>query len=181
VLLLGLHNEPPSEAIIERALRLKERGLVRHLAISAHRRAAFLEHAKQDYFDLLHVRYSAAHPGAETDLLTELPSERRLGLVAYTATRWGQLLDARRMPAGQLPLRGRDCYRFVLSNPHFNVCMSGPRNGNELREALATLDEGPLSPEEEQRVRAIGFHVRAQRTLYQRIRAGRGSVLAGDS
>ena len=181
VLLLGLHNAPPSEAIIERALRLKERGLVRHLAISAHRRAAFLEHAKQDHFDLFHVRYSAAHPGAETDLLTELPSERRPGLVAYTATRWGQLLDSKRMPAGQSPLRGRDCYRFVLSNPHFNVCMTGPRNENELREALATMQEGPLSPEEEQRVRAIGLHVRAQRTLYQRMRAGRGAVLSGDS
>ena len=181
VLLLGLHNAPPSEAIIERALRLKERGIVRRLAISAHRRAAFLEHATKDYFDLLHVRYSAAHPGAETDLLAQLPSEQRPGLVAYTATRWGQLLDPKRMPAGQSPLRGRDCYRFVLSNPHFNVCMSGPRNGGELREALATLQEGPLSPDEEQRVRAIGLHVRAQRTLYQRMRAGRGTVLSGGS
>ena len=77
VLLLGLHNQSPSDAIIERALRLKEQGLVQHLAISAHRRAAFLQHAERNHFDLFHVRYSAAHPGAETDLLAQLPGEAR--------------------------------------------------------------------------------------------------------
>jgi predicted aldo/keto reductase-like oxidoreductase len=181
VLLLGLHNAPLSASIIERALRLRERGLVRHLAVSAHRRLAFIEHATTGHFDLFHVRYSAAHPGADTDLFTQLPNTARPGLVAYTATRWGQLLDAQRMPSGQPPLRGRDCYRFVLSNPNFNVCMSGPRNAGELHEALATLAEGPLLPEEEQHVRAIGAHVRAQRTLYQRLRAGRANLLSGQS
>lgn len=181
VLLLGLHNAPPSAGVVERALRLKERGWVRHLAVSAHWRAAFLEHAATGHFDVLHVRYSAAHPGAEADLFTQLPTAERPGLVAYTATRWGQLLDAERMPPGQAPLRGRDCYRFVLSNPNFNVCMSGPRNAAELAEALATLDEGPLLPEEEQRVRAIGAYVRSQQTLYQRLRSGRANLFSTHS
>ena len=181
VLLLGLFNASPPAAIIERALQLKERGLVRHIAISAHRRVAFLEYAAQARYDVFHVRYGAAHPGADHDLFPALPGEGRPGIVAYTATRWGQLLDPSRMPPGQLPLRGRDCYRFVLGNPQFNVCMTGPRNAAELREALAALDEGPLSLEEDQRVRAIGQHVRAQRSFYQRIRAGRESVLSGHS
>jgi len=181
VLLLGLHDTAPSQPVIERALRLQELGWVRHLAISAHRRSAFLEHAATENYDVLHVRYSAAHTGAEADVLTELPAENRPGLVAYTATRWGQLLDPQRMPPGQLPLRARDCYRFVLSNPQFDVCMSGPRNAAEMHEALATLQEGPLLPEQEERVRAIGRHVRAQRSLYQRLRAGRASLLSGQS
>ncbi len=63
------------------------------------------------------------------------------------------------MPPGQAPLRGRDCYRFVLSNPDFNVCMTGPRTAEELDEALAALDEGPLSDEQMRNVRAIGAHV----------------------
>jgi aryl-alcohol dehydrogenase-like predicted oxidoreductase len=181
VLLLGLYNSTPPAAIIESATRLKEQGLVRNLAISAHRRAAFLEHASSSRYDIFHVRYSAAHPGAEQDVFPNLPEHRRPGIVAYTATRWGQLLDPARMPRGQSPLRARDCYRFVLSNPDFNLCMTGPRNAAELREAVAALDEGPLSSEEEQHVRAIGQHVRAQRSLYQRVRAGRGTVLAGHS
>jgi aryl-alcohol dehydrogenase-like predicted oxidoreductase len=181
VLLLGLYNEAPPAAVLERALLLKQRGLVRHLAISAHRRAAFPEHEATRHYDILHVRYSAAHPGAEQDVLPQLAATGQPGLVAYTATRWGQLLDAQRMPPGQQPLRARDCYRFVLSNPQFNVCMSGPRNATELSEALATLDEGPLSTEEMERVRSVGAYVRAQRTLYQRLRAGRESLLAGRS
>ena len=63
------------------------------------------------------------------------------------------------MPEGQTPLRGRDCYRFVLSNPNFNVCMTGPANQAQLEEALLALDEGPLSPEEDVRLRAIGRHI----------------------
>ena len=181
VLLLGLFNASPPKSIIERALRLRELGLVRHIAISAHRRAAFAEFSLEGHYDAFHIRYSAAHPGAEIDVFPRLPIANRPGIVAYTATRWGQLLDAQRMPVGQSPLRGRDCYRFVLSNPDFNVCMTGPRNGTELREALAALDEGPLLPEEMDRVRTIGQHIRAQRGLYQRLRAGRGTILSGQS
>ena len=44
------------------------------------------------------------------------------------------------MPPGEAPLRGRDAYRFVLSNPDFDVCMTGPRNDAELNEALAFSD-----------------------------------------
>jgi aryl-alcohol dehydrogenase-like predicted oxidoreductase len=47
----------------------------------------------------------------------------------------------------------------VLSNPNFNVCMTGPRNASELTEALKALDDGPLSDEEMTRIRAIGRHV----------------------
>jgi aryl-alcohol dehydrogenase-like predicted oxidoreductase len=181
VLLLGLFNSTPPAAVLERALELRRLGLVRHLAISAHRRAAFAEFATESHYDIFHVRYSAAHPGADSDVFPRLPRPPWPGIVAYTATRWGQLLDPQRMPPDQPPLRGRDCYRFVLGNPHFDVCMSGPRNGAELEEALATLDEGPLSAAETERIKAIGQFVRAQRSLYQKIRAGRGSILSGKS
>jgi len=181
VLLLGLFNSSPPAAIVERALGLQKSGLVRHIGISAHRRPAFLEFGAQSTYDVLHIRYSPAHPGAELDVFPKLPTPNRAGIVAYTATRWGQLLDARRMPEGEAPLRASDCYRFVLSNSDFNVCMTGPRNGAELREALTTLDEGPLSPEEMAHVRRIGQYVRAQRSLYQKLRAGRGALLSGNS
>jgi aryl-alcohol dehydrogenase-like predicted oxidoreductase len=159
VLLLGLFNDTPADSVLTCAERLKERGLVRHIAISAHKRSAFVEYAKQERYGLLHIRYNAAHAGAEQDVFPHLATENRPGIVAYTATSWGQLLQKNRMPKGQEPLRGRDCYRFVLTNPNFNVSMTGPRNAEELSEALAALDEGPLSPEEEARIRAIGRHV----------------------
>jgi aryl-alcohol dehydrogenase-like predicted oxidoreductase len=161
VLLLGWFDRPPSERMMERIERLRERGRFRRLAISAHDRKAFAVLERDPRFDILHVRYNAAHPGAENDVFPSLPTENRPGMVAYTATSWAQLLDDRSLPPGERPLRATDCYRFVLSNPNFHVCMTGPKNAAEMREALSTLDQGPLSPEEDTRVRRIGQIVRA--------------------
>jgi len=161
VLLLGWHNHVPSARVLERVARLQEKGMFRHLAVSGHRRPAFVDFAADPRYSILHIRYNAAHPGAERDVFPHLSPEGRPGTVAYTATRWGSLLSARRMPPGEPPLRGRDAYRFVLSNPDFDVCMTGPKNAAQLEEALAALDEGPLSAEEMARVRQIGEFVRA--------------------
>lgn len=165
VLLLGWFNAPPSERLFERAERLRERGMFRKLAISGHRRAAFPAFAADSRVDVLHLRYNAAHAGAEADVFPLLPATGRPGTVAYTATRWGQLLDPRRMPRGEQPLRGRDAYRFVLSNPNVDVCMCGPRDDAQMDEALAALAAGPLAPDEDARIRAIGQHVRSRSLL----------------
>jgi aryl-alcohol dehydrogenase-like predicted oxidoreductase len=132
VLLLGWYNAPPSEALMERACRLQEAGAVRCLAISSHRRPAFAGFARDERLSVLHVRYNAAHVGAERDVFPTMPSEGRPGIVVYTATRWGNLLDPKRMPPGEAPLRGRDAYRFVLSNPTVDVCIAGPKNEAQL-------------------------------------------------
>lgn len=159
VLLLGWYSSPPSERLLERAVSMIERGMVRHIAISAHHRPAFVRYAADPCFAILHIRYNAAHTGAETDVFPHLGSDGRPGTVAYTATRWGSLLNPRRMPNGEAPLRARDCYRFVLSNPDFDLCMTGPKNDAEMDEALAALDEGPLTTEEGDRIRRIGRYV----------------------
>jgi len=159
VLLLGLFNRTPADRVMERVARMKEKGMFRHLAISAHRRPSFVTHAADPRFAILHIRYNAAHVGAEKDIFPHLTAENRPGTVAYTATRWGNLLKPGQMPPGERPLRARDCYRFVLSNPDFNVCMTGPKNGAELEEALAALAEGPLNSDEDERIRRIGRHV----------------------
>jgi aryl-alcohol dehydrogenase-like predicted oxidoreductase len=160
ILLLGLFNQPPSSRVLESAHRLKTAGLVRHIAISAHRRSAFVDYGKDHNYGILHIRYNAAHPGAEQDVFPQLDTTNRPGIVSYTATSWGQLLAQKRIPKGEVPLRGRDCYRFALNNPNINVCMAGPANHGELEEALLALETGPLSPEEDARFRAIGRHVR---------------------
>ncbi|MBI4702198.1 MAG: hypothetical protein HY744_13805, partial [Deltaproteobacteria bacterium] len=171
VLLLGWHNRLPGDAIMERALSLKKRGLCRHIAISSHHRPAFVGFARDERFDVLHVRYNAAHTGAEQEVFPHL-SKRNVGVTTYTATRWAALLDPAFTPPGdrtptapdcyregEAPLKARDCYRFVLSQPHFDVCLSGPSTVEHVDEALAALDAGPLGAEEEARARRIGAHV----------------------
>ena len=74
ILLLGLWNKDVSPAIFDQALRLRERGLIRAIAVSTHHRpqAAAIANHNGDV-DVLHVRYNAVHPGAERDIFAKLP------------------------------------------------------------------------------------------------------------
>jgi len=159
VLLLGWYNSMPAPRILEAARRIKERGLVKYLAMSGHHRPAFPVVAQSGIFDIFHIRYNAAHRGAETEVFPKLPKENRPGVVTYTATRWGKLLDPKNMPRGEKMPSGSDCYRFVLSNPGVDVCMAGPKDTDQMREALKALDLGPLTEEELSWMRRVGDHV----------------------
>jgi len=134
--------------------------MFRFLAISSHNRKLFPELAKENVFDIFHIRYSAAHRGAESESFPCLQGEGRPGLVSYTATRWGQLLYDKKMPPGEPPPSASDCYSFVLSHPAVDICMTGPRNLAQMREALMTLDRGPMSEDELARMRKIGDYIR---------------------
>ena len=159
ILLLGWHNQPPSNRILDRALTMRDKGMFRFLAVSGHRRPMFAQLADDLRFGLFHVRYNAAHRGAETEIFNRLQPNERPGIVTYTATRWGDLLNPRKMPAGEKPLSGTDCYRFVMSHPTVDVCMSGPKNIEEMRQALKALQLGPMSDDELMYAQQIGDHV----------------------
>ena len=139
--------------------RMRERGMFRYLAVSGHNRPLFPNLAADSRYDLFHVRYNAAHRGAEAEVFPKFPVENRPGMVTYTATRWGDLLKTKKMPPGEASLSGADCYRFVLSNPEVDVCMTGPGSTGEMREALRALDMGPMDEAELARVRTIGDYV----------------------
>jgi aryl-alcohol dehydrogenase-like predicted oxidoreductase len=163
VLILGWHQRPVPPRLLDAALRLKQRGLVAHLAMSGHDRALFgrLASDPAQPFDVLMFRYNAAHRGAETEILPLLAPGVRPGTIAYTATRWGQLLDPKRMPRGEPPPSAADCYRFALSQPRVDMVLCGPANDAQLDEALLALDRGPLQPDELARLTRIGDHVHA--------------------
>ncbi len=156
VLLLGMWNKEIPPKIWEQALRLRERGLVKHLAISTHNRPHAVELADVERVDILHVRYNAVHPGAERDIFPHLaPREQRPGIVSFTATSWGELLKADKIPGEKVP-RATDAYRFVLSNPNIDVCLTGPKSPQHFQEALAALERGPMSEDEMAWMRRVG-------------------------
>ena len=166
LLVLGLHNTPPRPAVMDAALRLVERGRVRHIAVSAHHRPVFQQYAQDPRFAVWMVRYNAAHRGAEQEVFPHLPAAARPGLVSYTATRWGTLLDPRYTPAGRRTPTATDCYRFVLSNPAVDVCLTAPATLEEMTANLTALAQGPMSAEELQWMRSVGdqVHARTART-----------------
>jgi len=160
VLLLGWWNKLPSERILDAARELRRRGLARHILISCHHRPAFERFIADPTFDAIMTRYNAGHPGAETEVFPHL-AKRRVGVVAYTATRWGTLLDPKFTPPGEPTPRPSDCYRFALTNPNVDVCIAGPRDGAQLDEAMATLDRGPMSDDELAWIKRVGSAARA--------------------
>ncbi len=162
-LILGYFNKRPSQRIIDGALRLKEKGLVRFLGVSSHRRLLFPELRDDRVFDIYHLRYNAVNRGAETDLFPFLPKADRPGIVNFTSTAWGKLLQPKKMPPGERPLTAADCYRFVLSHPDVDVCMMGPRTMDQMLENLRALEQGPMTEDELARVRLIGDHLYGRR------------------
>lgn len=77
-------------------------------------------------------------------------------MVAYTATSWKQLLNSRKLAPGENVPTAADCYRFVLSRPEVDVCMTGPSNAAQMEEALRALDQGPMSEAELAWMRRVG-------------------------
>jgi hypothetical protein len=84
ILILGGYNKVPSKRVLDEALRLKDRGIVRCLALSGHNRLLFGEIAGRSDLpiDLYMIRYNAAHRGAEKEIFPRLPRENRPGIRA---------------------------------------------------------------------------------------------------
>ena len=158
VLLLGLWNKLVSPRILDAARQLQARGLVRFLGVSTHNRTLVPQIAAGQDFDVVHFRYNAAHPGAEREIFPDLPGAGRAGMVSFTATSWGQLLGrltlegfvagAHRLPSSEKIPTAADCYRYVLTRPEVDVCLTGPANTKEMEEALEALELGPMSEDE---------------------------------
>jgi aryl-alcohol dehydrogenase-like predicted oxidoreductase len=103
------------------------------------------------------------HRGAERDIFPHLPAENRPGMVAFTTTSWRQLLDPRRIPAGERVPTAGDCYRFVLSQPAIDVCMTGPSNLEHVEHAVEAFRKGPMSEDELAWMRRVGTAIYAKK------------------
>jgi aryl-alcohol dehydrogenase-like predicted oxidoreductase len=162
VLLLGWHNSLPPRSVVDAALKLKHEGRIRSIAISSHRRTLFPTLLDDETYSIWHVRYNAIHRGAEKDVFPSLEAtsaSERPGVVTYTTTSWGQLCDPAKTPRGERTPNGTDCYRFAISNPHVDLCLAGPDNAEQMRQALEALERGPMDAEEQAWMRRVGDYI----------------------
>lgn len=159
ILTLGWWNDPPPRSIVDAARALQAEGKVRHLMISCHHRPTFEKLLADPTYAAIMVRYNAAHPGAETEVFPHLARHSR-GVLAFTATRWGSLMNPALTPRGERTPSAIDCYRFVLSNPNVHASLAGPRDAHELDEAMHALDLGPMDADELAWMRRVGVAVR---------------------
>lgn len=160
LLLLGWWQGAVWDGVMDAAMRLREAGKVRFLGASTHNRpqAGMWAAATDGPIDVVHVRYNAAHRGAEREVFPHRAAGGA-AVVAFTATRWASLLKPQR-EFPRTPTAG-DCYRFVLTHPAVDVCIAGPRNGDDLRAAVAAIERGPMDEDELSWMRAFGDRVYA--------------------
>lgn len=160
---LGWIQEEPGVDIIELLQRQKEKGLIRHIGITTHNRNLAARLLKNSPFEVFMVRYNAAHRGAETEIFPYVDHARH-AIVAYTATRWGQLLKAPEgWPEDRPVPKPAECYRFVLSHPKVTLCLTGAKDMKELQEDVQAIEMGPMSEDKISWMREFGDLVRARR------------------
>ena len=163
-----------SRAVVDTLLKLKEEGKIRVIGTSIHDRRRAGRLALDSEIELFMIRYNAKHPGAEQDIFPHL-TERNPAVVSYTALAWGQLIKPLKgveMPPwpGEEkldvpPLTPELCYRFVLSNPHVHLVLTGPKDRAQLECNLRAMRQGPLSPEELDWVGQYGRLVKSRKRL----------------
>jgi len=163
-----------SQGVADSLLRLKQEGKIKAIGTSIHDRQRAGRLALDSEIDLFMIRYNAKHPGAEQDIFPYL-EKRNPAVVSYTALAWGQLIRPLKkieMPnwPGQdrvevPPLTPELCYRFVLSNPHVHLVLTGPKNSEQLKQNFKAVQQGPLTMEELNWIRQYGKVVKSKKRL----------------
>lgn len=149
-------------APFEALQRLKQQGKVRAAGFSTHHRELAAEALTRREWDVIMLRHSAAHPGAERELL---PAAERAGtgVLTFSALCYGRLLR----PHGALAIpTAADCYRYSLAQPAVAACISAPRYHRELEHNLQVLAAPTLAPEAAAVLRAQGAAVYAEDTRF---------------
>jgi len=143
--------------------QLKAAGHIGALGYSIHDRrlAARLAGDLDPGPDVLMIRYNAAHRGAERQVFDSL-GDRRPGVIAYTATRWGDLLRPRPDIGFPAPMTAPECYRFVLEHPAVDTVLCGARSTEELRQDIEEVGRGALDPLRREEVLRFGDAVHAR-------------------
>ena len=162
-----------SKSVIDSLLKLKQEGKIKAIGTSIHDRKRAGQLALDSEIDLLMIRYNAKHPGAEDDIFPHL-KKRNPAVVSYTALAWQQLINPVKgiemapWPGGKEkfkipPLTPELCYRFVLSNPHVHLVLTGPKNREQLIANLKAIQQGALTLEELNWIRQYGELIRSKK------------------
>jgi aryl-alcohol dehydrogenase-like predicted oxidoreductase len=91
-------------------------------------------------------RFNMAHRKAAHEVFPAAATARTT-IVAFTATRWGTLLEPYPDWPGPPPT-ATDCYRYCLAQPSVHVVLTAPRSLAELEQNLDVLELPPMSKQE---------------------------------
>src|SRR5437660_4830187 len=138
---------------------LLKHGLVRYTGMSFHSRRAAIAAMKD--IDVMMLRYNFALTDVEQIVFSHLSTDKTQnpGIVAFNSTHNGLkdfLTPPEHYPKDLYVPSVSDCYRFALSNPWVDLVLTGVSNRQELDQALAAMELGPLKSEESALLRQYG-------------------------
>ena len=150
-----------------------ERGWIRSYGFSTHDRAIACEAIASGDWPVIMTRHSAAHTGAERELLPAAAAAG-VGVLGFSALCYGRMLRPsavfERGPAAV------DCYRYCLAQPAVAATISAPRRHRELEQNLAVLDDARLAADQADALVAHGAEVYADNKRFDRLLRRGGSA-----
>ncbi len=132
--------------VLDELQQWRERGWVRFVGATAHDRSLARRLAADSRVDVLMHRFNMAHRKAAREVF---PVAVKSGtpIVAFTATRWGSLLEPLPDWPGPPPTAS-DCYRYCLTEPSVHIVLTSPCSLAELEQNLDVLQLPPMSKRE---------------------------------
>jgi len=130
---------------------LLRRGLTRYVGMSFHSLRAACSIINE--IDVMMLRYNMTNTRAEQYIVPLLSGDQESdpGIVVFNTAHEG--IFRLHIPPPGYPVGLRvpsvpDCYRFALSQPWVDLVLTGVVNRQEIDQALAGLEQGPLSEDE---------------------------------
>jgi aryl-alcohol dehydrogenase-like predicted oxidoreductase len=133
--------------VLDELRQWKESGWVRFVGATAHDRSLARRLAADPRVDVLMHRFNMAHRKAAHEVFPAA-AKARVPIVAFTATRWGTLLEPYADWPGPPPTAS-DCYRFCLAQPSVHVVLTAPRSLAELEQNLDVLELPAMSKQDQ--------------------------------
>jgi hypothetical protein len=92
--------------------------------------------------------YDVSHENLLNGLKPMFPmaQQAKIPVVAFTCTRWGQLLRGHPDWLGKIPTAA-DCYRYALHQKAVHLALTAPQTQAQLQENLSVLHASELTPE----------------------------------
>ncbi len=140
--------------VLDELTHWKENGEVRFVGATAHDRSLAQRLAVDPRVDVLMHRFNMAHRKAANEVFPAAV-KARTPVVAFTATRWGTLLEPPADWSGPPPTAS-DCYRYCLAQSAVQVVLTAPRSLAQLEQNLDVLELPPMSQPQRRHWQRLG-------------------------
>jgi aryl-alcohol dehydrogenase-like predicted oxidoreductase len=142
------------EGVLAQLQQWKAEGWIRYVGATTHDRNLARRLVEDPRVDLLMHRFNMAHRKAAREVFPAAVASET-PIVAFTATRWGSLLEKNPMWPHPPPTAA-DCYRYCLAQPAVRLVLCAPRSLAELEANLPVMRSRPMTPRQQARWERFG-------------------------